>query len=318
MKTIIFAAFLLSGSALVFSPAAAQRAAFDYSKVEEKPVDLGHGLYAIIPTSDDPAMAIGCTTVAVGTDGIMVVDTQFPALYDKIKAQIAKISPLPVKYVINTHAHGDHTGGNADFAADGAIMVAHENVLKAMSSPPPGANGQPGTPTPKAAWPVQTYSGQGTEVKIGGQRAELVHVEHAHTDGDTIIFFPDADVIATGDTMHKPGYPSVDAPGSGNSTDGMIAAASFIVDHADARTKIVPGHGQVTDKAGAIAFRNMLVTAKARLAEDIAKGMSEDQVVAANPLADLDKIWLIKGNGASTRFLVNYYRLVKSEMQKPK
>ncbi|MGA2930452.1 MAG: MBL fold metallo-hydrolase [Solirubrobacteraceae bacterium] len=316
MKKIAFLTVLLAGGCLTLSPAMAQRT-FDYSKVEEKPVDLGHGITAIIPTSDDPAMAIGCTTVAVGTDGIIVVDTQFPALYDKIRAQIATLSPLPVKYVINTHAHGDHTGGNADFSKDGAIIVAHENVLKAMSNPPPGANGQPGTPVPKMAWPVQTYSGQGTEVKLSGQRAELVHVEHAHTDGDTIIFFPDADVIATGDTMHKPGYPSVDAPGSGNSTDGMIAAATFIVDHSDAKTKIVPGHGQVTDKAGAIAFRNMLVTAKSRLAKDIAKGMTEEQVIAANPLADLDKAWLIKGNGASGRFLVNYYRLVKSEMQKP-
>ncbi len=316
MKKIALVTVLLAASCAALRPATAQRT-FDYSKVEEKPVDLGHGVFAIIPTSDDPAMAIGCTTVAVGSDGIMVVDTQFPALYDKIRGEIARLSPLPVKYVINTHAHGDHTGANANFARDGAIIVAHENVLKAMSNPPPGAGGQPGTPVAKAAWPVQTYSGQGTEVKLGGQRAELVHVEHAHTDGDTIIFFPDADVIATGDTMHKPGYPSVDAPGSGNSTAGMIAAASFIVDHADARTKIVPGHGQVTDKAGAIAFRNMLVTAKARLARDIAKGMTEEQVVAATPLADLDKTWLIKGNGASARFLVNYYRLVKSEMQKP-
>jgi len=317
MKTITFVTILLAGSCMAIGPASAQRS-FDYSKVEEKPVDLGHGLTAIIPTSDDPAMAIGCTTVAVGSDGIIVVDTQFPALYDKIKAQIAKLSPLPVKYVINTHAHGDHTGANANFSADGAIIVAHENVLRAMSHPPPGANGQPGIPVPKAAWPVQTYTGQGTEVNIGGQRAELVHVEHAHTDGDTLIFFPDADVIATGDTMHRPGYPSVDAPGSGNSTDGMIAAASFIVDHSDAKTKIVPGHGQVTDRAGAIAFRNMLVTAKARLAKDIASGMTEEQVVAANPLADLDKVWLIKGNGASSRFLINYYRLVKSELQMPK
>jgi glyoxylase-like metal-dependent hydrolase (beta-lactamase superfamily II) len=310
MKNIALVTILLAAGAS--APALAQRA-FDYSKVEEKPVDLGHGVYAIIPTSDDPAMAIGCTTMAVGSDGIMVVDTQFPALYGKIRAEIAKLSPLPVKYVINTHAHGDHTGGNANFAKDGAIIVAHENVLKAMSHPP-GANAQP---VPKEAWPVQTYAGQGTEVRLGGQRAELVHVEHAHTDGDTIIFFPDADVIATGDTMHKPGYPSVDAPGSGNSSAGMIAAATFIVDHADAKTKIVPGHGQVTDKAGAIAFRDMLVTARARLARDIAKGMTEEEVVAANPLADLDKTWLIKGNGASARFLVNYYRLVKSEMQKP-
>ncbi len=310
MTKITFAAALLLGSCVALGPASAQRA-FDYSKVEEKAVDLGHGVFGIIPTSDDPAMAIGCTTIAVGTDGIIVVDTQFPALYDKIRARIREISPLPVKFVINTHAHGDHTGANTNFAHDGAIIVAHENVLKAMSHPAAGA------PVPKENWPGQTYSGQGTEVKVAGQRAELVHVEHAHTDGDTIVFFPDADVIATGDTMHRPGYPSVDAPGSGNSTDGMIAAAAFTVDHSDARTKIVPGHGQVMDKAGASSFRDMLVTARAILRKDIAKGMTEEQVVAAQPLSALDKIWLVKGNGASTRFLVNYYRLVKSEMAAP-
>ena len=307
MTKIAFTAALLLGTCLALTPAMAQRS-FDYSKVEEKAVDLGHGVFGIIPTSDDPAMAIGCTTIAVGSDGIIVVDTQFPALYDKIRAAIRQISPLPVRFVINTHAHGDHTGANANFAKEGAIIVAHENVLKTMSHPATGA------PVPRDAWPVQTYSGQGTEVKVAGQRVELVHVENAHTDGDTIVFFPDADVIATGDTMHRPGYPSVDAPGSGNSTDGMIAAAAFTVDHSDAKTRIVPGHGQVMDKAGAKSFRDMLVTARAILRKDIARGMSEDQVVAARPLAALDKVWLLKGNGASGRFLVNYYRLVKSEM----
>ena len=307
MTKIAFTAALLLGTCLALTPPW-RSGASTIPRSRKKPSIWAMAYIGIIPTSDDPAMAIGCTTIAVGSDGIIVVDTQFPALYDKIRAAIRQISPLPVRFVINTHAHGDHTGANANFAKEGAIIVAHENVLKAMSHPATGA------PVPRDAWPVQTYSGQGTEVKVAGQRVELVHVENAHTDGDTIVFFPDADVIATGDTMHRPGYPSVDAPGSGNSTDGMIAAAAFTVDHSDAKTRIVPGHGQVMDKAGAKSFRDMLVTARAILRKDIARGMSEDQVVAARPLAALDKVWLLKGNGASGRFLVNYYRLVKSEM----
>lgn len=303
MKKIAFLTASLAGAAfLTFAPAAAQQGS-DYSKVEIQATDLGHGLTAL-------AGAGGNITVAVGTDGIIMVDTEFAPLHDKIKAAVAKLSPLPIKYVINTHYHGDHTGGNEAFAKEGAIIVAHENVVKRLANPPPGANGQPGTPAPKGAMPVQTYSGQGTEVKVDGQTAELVHMENAHTDGDTIVFWPAADVISTGDIVGSAIYPNIDVA-VGGGIDGMIAGTDFVIAHSDAKTKIVPGHGPVTDKAGAIVFRKMLATVRMRIAKAKAKGMTEQQVVDAHLLADLDKKWAPQGAAQTSRFQTLVYRSIK-------
>ena len=273
----------------------------DYAKTTETTVSLGHGLYAIIASNPDPSSGIGDTTVAVGRDGLIVVDTQFAQLYDMLKSKIAAISPLPVKYVINSHYHGDHSGGNAAFAKDEAVIVAHENALKAMRA---------ATNTPKEALPAKTYSGQGTQISIPGQKAELIHPDPAHTSGDTIVIWPAANVISTGDVMHRPGYPNIDNA-NGGSIDGMIAAANLVIAHCDANTKIIPGHGGITDRAGAIEYRNMLVTARDRIAKAKAGGMSEDQVAKANLLADLDKYWKIPGSGASERFPINVYRGLK-------
>jgi cyclase len=276
----------------------------DFSKVEIQSTDLGHNMYAL-------AGAGGNITIAVGSDGIIMVDTEFAPLHDKIKAKIASISPLPIKFVIDTHFHGDHTGGNEAFAKDGAIIMAHENVAKHMASPPPGANGQPGTPAPKGALPTQSYSGQGTEVKVAGQTAELVHFENAHTDGDSFVFWPAANVISTGDIVSSAAYPNIDVV-TGGGIDGMIAGADFVIAHSDAQTKIVPGHGPVTDKKGVTAYRNMLKTARDRIAKAKAKGMTEDQVQKANLLADLDKKWLPQGaNPLASRFPINVYRSIK-------
>ena len=290
---------ILAALALALGPAPAQT--LDFTKTTETAVNLGHGLYAIIATNPDPSSGIGDTTVAVGNDALIVVDSQFAQLYDMLKSKITAISPLPIKYVINTHSHGDHSGGNGAFARDGAIIVAHENALKAMAA---------ARNTPKEALPTQTYSGQGTEISIPGQKAELVHPDPAHTSGDTIVLWPAADVISTGDVMHKPGYPNIDTANGGN-IDGMIAAANYVIAHCDPNTKIVPGHGDVTDRAGAIEYRNMLVIARDRIANSKAHGMSEDQVAKANLLADLDKYWKIPGNGASERFPINVYRGLK-------
>ena len=293
-------ALLAAASLLALAPAAAQQ--MDYAKTTEQTVDLGHGLYAIIATNPDPSSGIGDTTVAVGTNGIIVVDSQFDQIHAMLKAKIAAISPLPVKYVINTHAHGDHSGGNSSFAKEGAIIFAHENVQKAMAA---------AKNTPKEALPVQMYASQGTELSIPGQKAELVHPDApAHTNGDTIVFWPAANVISAGDTMHYPGYPNIDTA-SGGSIDGMIAAADFIISHADAKTKIVPGHGEILDRSKAMRYRAMLKTARDRITTAKKKGMSEDQVAKANLLSDLDKFWKIQGNGASERFPINVYRGLK-------
>ena len=259
----------------------------DFSKVEITSTDLGHNMYALAGSG-------GNITIAVGTDGIIQVDTEFAPLHDKIKAKIASISPLPVKFIINTHYHGDHTGGNEGFAKDGIIIVAHENVAKRMATPSMNAAGQPVPASPKGALPVQTYSGQGTEVSIPGQKAELVHFENAHTDGDSFVFWPAADVISTGDVVGSATYPNIDVA-AGGGIDGMIAGAQYVYDHCDAKTKVVTGHGPVTDKKGVLTFINMLKTARSRIAAAKKKGMSENDMVKANLLADLDKKWAAPG-----------------------
>jgi cyclase len=258
----------------------------DFSKVQIKTTPLGNNVYMLEGQG-------GNVTVAVGDDGVIQVDGEFAPLHDKIKAAVDKVSGgKPIKYLINTHFHGDHTGGNAAFAKDGAIVVGNENVGKRMANPPPGANGQPGTPAPKAALPVQNYSGQGTEVKVAGQAAELVHFENAHTDGDTIVFWPATNVISTGDIVSSTNYPNIDVA-SGGGIDGMIAGTQFVIDHSDARTKIVPGHGPVTDRKGVRNYLAMLKTARSRIAAAKKKGMSEDDAIKL--VADLDKKWAAPG-----------------------
>jgi cyclase len=290
---------LLAGPAL--GPAFAQGGT-DFSKVEEQVTDLGHNMYAMTGAG-------GNTTVAIGTDGIIVVDTQFAPLYDKIKAKITSLSPLPVKYVILTHYHGDHTGGAAGFAKDGATLVSTAQLAVRLKNPPPGANGQPGTPAPDEAIPKQTYSGNSDQVKVGGVTANLYHPAPAHTDGDSIVLWPTADVISTGDIVGSAAYPNIDVA-VGGGIDGMIAGATYVINHSDANTKIVPGHGPVTDLAGVITYRTMLETARDRIAKAKAAGQTEDQVATGTLLSDLDARWKPPGNAPS-----RFPRLVYESLQ---
>jgi cyclase len=299
MKNILGLAACAALLAVV--PASAQQGP-DFSKTVITTTDLGHGLTTLAGTG-------GNITLAVGSDAIIMVDTEYAPLHDKINAKVKEISPLPIRFVIDTHYHGDHTGGNQAFAHDGAILVAHENVKQRLMNPPPGANGQPGSPAPKDALPVQTYNGQGTEVKIAGQRAELVHLPPAHTDGDTIVFWPDANVISTGDIVSSASYPNIDVA-VGGGIDGMVSVVAFLLAHADAKTKIVPGHGPVTDRAGVIRYRKMLKAARDIVAKAKKNGMTEDQVQKADLLASLNKTWLAPGSAAPPRFQLLVYRSV--------
>ena len=289
----------IAAGVLLAGPAFAQGT--DYSKVEEVVTPLGHNMYALTGSG-------GNTTIAVGSDSIIVVDTQFAPLYDKIRAKIASLSPLPVKYVILTHYHGDHIGGAAPFAKDGATLVSTAQLAVRMKSPPPGANGQPGTPAPDDAIPKQTYTGADYQVKISDVTADLHHPAPAHTDGDSIVVWKAADVISTGDIVGSAAYPNIDVV-VGGGIDGMIAGATWVIDHSDANTKIVPGHGPVTDKNGVIAYRAMLQTARDRIAKAKADGQSEDQVANGPLLADIDAKW--KPGTAPSRFPRLVYQSVK-------
>src|SRR5437763_15884637 len=179
------------------APPAAAAPFIDWDKIQIKTTDLGNNTYMLEGQG-------GNITVAVGSDGIIMVDSQVAPLSDKIKAAIKAISPLPVKYLINTHFHGDHTGGNANFAKDGVTVVAHDNIrVRLAAGTVSSLTGQMVAPVPSEGLPKQTYYGGSFTLEAGGRKAQLTHVANAHTDGDTWVYFADANVLATGDTVNK-------------------------------------------------------------------------------------------------------------------
>ena len=255
----------------------------DFSKVEIKTTDLGDGVYMLEGQG-------GNITVATAKDGIIMVDGEFAPLHDKIKAAIAALSNQPVKYLVNTHFHGDHTGGNAPFAKDGATIVSEINVKKRLAAGT--TNGLTGAETPPAApeaLPEKTYT-RAFKIRLVGRVADLRHIANAHTDGDTYVWFKTANVLATGDTFTNGRYPNIDFANGGN-IKGMIAATDAYLKIVNDKSRIVPGHGPVADKAALAAYRTMLVTARDRMAKLVKEGKSEDDVVAAKPFADLDAKW---------------------------
>jgi glyoxylase-like metal-dependent hydrolase (beta-lactamase superfamily II) len=255
----------------------------DFSKVEIKTTDLGDGVYMLEGQG-------GNITVATAKDGIVMVDGEFAPLHDKIKAAIATISNQPIKYLVNTHFHDDHTGGNAPFAKDGATVVSQINVKTRLAAGT--TNGLTGAKTPPGApeaLPSKTYIGA-LKIRMVGRVADLRHIANAHTDGDTYVWFKTANVLATGDTFTNGRYPNIDFANGGN-IKGMIAATDAYLKLVNDRTRIVPGHGPVADKAALVAYRAMLVTARDGMAKLVKEGKSEDEVVATKPFADLDAKW---------------------------
>jgi cyclase len=282
MKMAVVAAVMaLSGEVFAQTPAAAPPP--DFSKVEIKTTDLGDHVYMLEGEG-------GNITVVVANDGIIMVDGEFAPLHDKIKAAIVLVSSQPIKYLINTHFHGDHTGGNEPFAKDGAVVVAEIDVKTRLAAGT--TNGLTGVKTPPAApdaLPSRTYSGA-FKIRLNGRVADLKHIANAHTDGDTYVWFKTANVLSTGDTFTNGRYPNIDFANGGN-IKGMIAATDVYLKLVNARTRIVPGHGPIADRAALIDYRTMLVTARDRMAKLVKDGKSEDDVVATKPFADLDAKW---------------------------
>jgi cyclase len=264
--------------------ATAQQAAppppIDFAKVEIKTTDLGHRTYML-------EGAGGNITVAVGDDGVILVDGQYAPLHDKIKAAVASLTSQPIRYLIDTHFHGDHTGGNEGFAQDGAVIVAHHAVRERLAAGTTnGLTGVKTPPAPPGALPSKTYTTALT-VKIKGRTAELKHPVAAHTDGDTYVYFADANVLSTGDTVAIGRYPNIDFANGGN-IRGMITAADIYLKLVNDQTKIVPGHGPLAAKPDLVVYRAMLVAARDRMAKLIAAGTSEDGAIEARPFADFD------------------------------
>jgi len=276
----------------------------DWDKIQIKTTDLGNKTYMLEGQG-------GNITVAVGTDGIIMIDGQFAPLSAKIKAAIAAISPLPVKYLINTHFHGDHTGGNENFAKDGTIVVAQDNIRTRLAAGTKnGLTGAMTAPRPAEALPKETYIGGTKTLEVGGRKAQLTHITNAHTDGDTWVYFADANVLATGDTVNNlKRYQNIDHANGGD-VRGMIRASDTYLKVANDDTKVVVGHGPLAKKSDVAEFHAMLVTARDRIEKLVNEGKSEAEVVAAKPLADLDAKWAAS-EGAAVAFTRMVYNSFK-------
>ncbi|MDN3639498.1 MBL fold metallo-hydrolase [Simiduia curdlanivorans] len=275
LKFISCAAVLLLG---------AQTQAHDKTpEVTIEAIPVAEGIYMLTGSG-------GNMGLSVGDDGAFLIDDQFAPLTDKIQAKIATLSDQQVKFLINTHWHFDHTGGNENFGKRDAIIVAHHNVrtrleaggvIEAFKKEVP--------PAPSVALPVITFE-ESLSFHFNG---ETIHVEHpapAHTDGDAIVFFDKANVVHMGDTYFNGFYPFIDAS-SGGSVLGVIQAVDSVLKKIDGKTKIIPGHGKLSNKAELQAYHDMLAAVYAEVKKLKAKGMSVEAVVAAKPTAKFDAKW---------------------------
>jgi cyclase len=247
----------------------------------------------------------GNITVQTGKDGVMLVDTGFAPLAPKAMAEIRKLSDGPIRWIVNTHVHNDHTGGNAEMAKLGMTgesigpprIVAQSNVLNRMTTAEPG---QP--KIPEAAWPNDEYFLPTKDFFFNGEAVVVYHVPNAHTDGDSLVFFRRSDVLSTGDVFTPGSYPIIDLA-RGGSVQGEIDALNRIIDitvpakYQEGGTMVIPGHGRLCDEADVVEYRNMLTVIRDRFRDMIHKGMTLEQIKATKPTLDYDTQY-----GSSTGF----------------
>jgi glyoxylase-like metal-dependent hydrolase (beta-lactamase superfamily II) len=264
--------------------AAAAALAQDFSKVEIKTTKLSETVYMLTGSG-------GNLGLSAGEDAVFLIDDQFAPLTPKITAAIAQVTKQPVKFLLNTHWHYDHTGGNENFGRAGSIIVAHENVRKRMSTDQViEFFNQPIKASPKAALPVVTFNGA-MSFHINGEEIRGIHVPRAHTDGDTIVHFLGSDVLHMGDVYFNGYYPFIDTSGGGT-IDGVIAACDQVLGIVTDRTRIIPGHGPLSTKAELQAYRDMLATVSGRIKKMIADGRKLEEITAASPVTeDYDAKW---------------------------
>jgi len=275
MKTV----FGLLGCALCAVAVAQQAPSAPPPDVKIETVSIAPGIYMLVGRG-------GNIGLSVGVDGAAIIDDQFADMVPKIRAAVALLSEQPVKFVINTHLHGDHTGGNDAFGKSGAVIIAQDNVRKRLSTPQVNAAGATGEPRAREALPVVTFADSAT-LHFNDDDLEFTHLPNAHTETDIVVRFRKANVLHMGDTFTG-GFPFIDGS-NGGTLDGFIRAHETVLASVDDDTKIIRGHGPLGNKAELAAYHDMLVTVRDRVAKLVKAGKTQDQVVEARPTKEFEE-----------------------------
>ena len=274
MKTSVY--FVSLSLCVLATPASAQR---DFDEVEIRTEQVAPGIAVLFGAG-------GNIGVSHGEDGTVLIDDQFAPLMGKIEAAIANLGASPVKYLVNTHYHGDHTGGNENFGRKGALIFAQENVRTRLKDGRDEPN--PSAPAPKAALPVITYD-QGLRLNLNGDTVDIAFLGGGHTDGDSVIFWREDNVVHVGDLyLNIPGYPYVDVRSGGN-VFNMMNSLDAVIRMIDDKTVVIPGHGGLSNKAELVAYRAMIGDAVSRVEQLKTECKTLDEAIAAGPLADFQR-----------------------------
>ena len=267
-------ATLLAAVILIASAAIAQNAQQDFSKVEIKTTKISDKFYTLEGQG-------GTMGALVGPDGVFVVDAQFAPLTEKLVAAVRRVTETPIKYLVNTHVHNDHTGGNENFGKMGVLLFSRDQLRDRLVRPAGNA-----ASAPPAALPKVTYDGPVT-LHLNGQNIQLIPIRAAHTDGDTLVRFPASDVIFTGDFFRSMGYPNIDRA-LGGTLNGMLNGLAQTIGMMGPNTKVVPGHGTIVDRNVVTTHRDMIVTLRDRVAGLKRQAKTQQEVIAAKLTADFD------------------------------